>query len=95
MRVVSNKILKDFAAKHPAANDPLQDWRKIAEATIFTSYSNLRSSFKATDRVGDYYVFDIGGNKYRIVTAIHFNTQMLFIRYVFTHKEYDAWNKLT
>ena len=46
----------------------------------------------ATDRVGDFYVFDIGGNKYRVIAAIHFNRQMLFIRYVFTHAEYDQWS---
>jgi mRNA interferase HigB len=40
---------------------------------------------------GDYYVFDIGGNKYRLIAAIHFNTQKLFIREVMTHKEYNKW----
>jgi mRNA interferase HigB len=38
-----------------------------------------------------YYVFDIGGNKYRVITAIHFDQQKLFVRHVFTHKEYDKW----
>ena len=43
-------------------------------------------------RVGDYYVFDIGGNKFRIIAAVHFNRQLLFVRHVFTHKEYDRWS---
>lgn len=43
------------------------------------------------DKVNDYVVFDIAGNHFRIVAAIHFNTQMLFVRHVFTHREYDAW----
>ena len=47
--------------------------------------------FNATDKVGDFYVFDISGNKYRIVTSIHFNHQKLYVRYVLTHKEYDKW----
>ena len=51
----------------------------------------LKASFNAVDRVGDYYVFDIGGNKYRLVAAVHFNRQMLFVRHVFTHRQYDRW----
>jgi mRNA interferase HigB len=51
----------------------------------------LKAVFNATDRVDKYYVFDIGGNKYRIIASIHFNTQRLYIREVCTHKEYDSW----
>jgi mRNA interferase HigB len=42
-----------------------------------------------------YYVFDIGGNKYRLVTAIHFNTQIIYVRHLLTHEEYDRedWKK--
>jgi len=40
---------------------------------------------------GNYYVFDIGGNKYRIVAAIHFDHQKLYVLHVYTHKEYDKW----
>ncbi len=92
MRVISNKSLVDFATLHPAAAKPLQAWRKIVESNTFSNFSGLKSTFNSTDRVGTFYIFDIGGNKYRIVASIHFNTQKLFIRHVFTHKEYDAWN---
>lgn len=94
MRVISNKALKDFATAHPAADAPMQDWRRVVEASTFASFAEIKRTFNATDRVDPYYVFDIGGNKYRIVTAIHFNTQVLYVRHVFTHKEYDRWNKL-
>lgn len=92
MRVISNKALTDFAGIHPAADEPMQAWRKIIEARPWVNFADIKSAFNATDRVGDYYVFDIGGNKYRIITAIHFNErQKLYIRHVFTHKEYDSW----
>lgn len=92
MRVISNKSLLDFAAIYPAATKPLQAWRKVVESNTFLNYADLKATFNATDRVGEFYIFDVGGNKYRIVAAIHFNTQKLFVRHVFTHKEYDAWN---
>lgn len=91
MRVISNKALTDFATRYPQANEPLQAWRKIVESRSFVNFAALKSTFNATDRVADYYVFDIGGNKYRIIAAIHFNRQQLFVRHVFTHKEYTSW----
>ena len=91
MRVLSNKALTDFSTIHPASHAPLQGWRKIVESRTFASFADIKTSFNATDKVADYYVFDICGNKYRIVTAIHFDYQKLYIRHVLTHKEYDKW----
>lgn len=92
MRVISNKALMDFAQAHPDADRPLQAWRKIMESHAFANFAQLKTLMNATDRVGEFYVFDIGGNKYRIVSAIHFNRQMVFVRHVFTHDEYDKWS---
>ena len=91
MRVISNKALFDFAAIHPEAETSLQAWRKIVEAANFNNFADLKRSFNATDKVGDVYVFDIGGNKYRLIAAIHFNRKMVFIRHIFTHRQYDKW----
>ena len=92
MRVINNKPLVDFSKRHPEASASLQAWRKIMEKSDFAHFSELKSAFNTTDKVGSYYVFDIGGNKYRLIVAIHFNRQMLFVRHVFTHQEYDKWN---
>ena len=91
MRAISNKALVDFAGIHPEAQTPLQAWRKIIEADNFTSFGELKAAFNSVDKVGDYYVFNIGGNKFRLIAAIHFNTGMVYIRHVFTHQEYDKW----
>lgn len=93
MRVISNKALADFSADHADSEIPLQVWRRLMEAGRFSNFAELRRVFNAVDRVGDYYVFDIGGNKYRLIVAIHFNRQMVFIRHVFTHKVYDSWKR--
>jgi mRNA interferase HigB len=93
MRIISNKALQDFALLHPQAATPLQEWRsKICTATI-KSYAELKSLFNSVDKVSDYFVFNIAGNHYRLIAAIHFNTQTLYIRSILTHKhkEYDKW----
>lgn len=91
MRVISNKALKDFADRNLEASAPLQAWRKIIEKGSYPHFASLRATFNSVDRAGDYYVFDISGNKFRIVTAIHFATQCLYVRHVFTHVQYDRW----
>ncbi|MDR2875399.1 MAG: type II toxin-antitoxin system HigB family toxin [Methylobacillus sp.] len=91
MRVITNHPLVEFARKHLEAGEPLQAWRKAVENSTFSHFAELKATFGAVDRVGDYYVFDIGGNKFRLIAAIHFNRQMLFVRHIFTHKEYDKW----
>ena len=91
MRVISNKALVDFAALHPEAQAPMQAWRKIVESRDFRSFAELKATFRAADKVDDFYVFNIGGNKFRIVAAISFSYQKLYLRHVFTHKEYDSW----
>jgi mRNA interferase HigB len=91
MRVVSNRTLLTFSADHRDAEAPLQAWRKAMESGNFSSFAALRTCFRSVDRVGPYYVFDIGGNKYRVIAAIHFNRQMLFVRHVLTHRQYDRW----
>lgn len=91
MRVISNKMLIDFAAQHRDAGVPLQIWRKLIEAGTYQGFAELKGTFGSADKVSDYIVFDIGGNKFRLVCAVHFNRQMVFIRHVFTHKEYDKW----
>ena len=91
MRVISNKALTDFSTIHPLAGESLQAWRKIVGSRTFLNFAEVKTTFNAVDKVGIYYVFDIGGNKYRIVSAIHFDQQKVFVRHVFTHKEYDKW----
>ncbi len=49
--------------------------------------------YSAADRVGQFTIFDIGGDKWRLIVAIHYNVGTIYIRHVFTHVEYDEWNK--
>ena len=91
MRLISNKALRQFAGRHREAENTLQAWRVAIEKHSFRSFAELKRMFGAVDKVGDYFVFDLGGNKYRVIAAIHFKTQTLFVRDVFTHKEYDDW----
>ena len=91
MRLISNKALRDFAKRYPDADMSLQGWRRIVERSRLRNFAELKRAFNAVDKVRDYFVFNIAGNHYRLIAAIHFNTQILYLRWVMTHAEYDAW----
>jgi mRNA interferase HigB len=99
VHVVSRKALVGFWKIHADAEAPLASWFKAVSRGGFKSLAELKQTFQSVDYVNvggkGFYVFNIGGNKYRLIAAIHFNTQNLFIRHVMTHAQYDKgdWKK--
>jgi mRNA interferase HigB len=89
MKLISNKALREFGLKHADAAQPLQDFRRLIECREFANFAALRATFASVDKVGDRYVFNVGGNKYRLVAAIAFGPQLLWVKVVLTHAEYD------
>lgn len=95
MHIISRKALKQFWEQYPDSQSSLSRWYKIVEKTEFSGFGELRQTFPSADKVGDLIVFNIGGNKYRLIASIHFNRNKVYIRHVLTHAEYDkgAWKK--
>ena len=93
MHVISRKALREFWEQHPDSKIALSRWFKIMQQTDFGSFDALRATFPTADKVGEFTVFNIGGNKYRLIASIHFNRGKVYIRNVLTHHEYDrgAW----
>lgn len=92
MRIVSHRKLKDFYTQpgREDARGPLERWYAIAEDAAWTGLTDIRKDFSSADYVGNQHsVFNIGGNKYRLVVVAKFVMGYLFIRFVGTHKEYD------
>ena len=90
MHVISKKALKEFWTKYPDSENPLKAWFRTMRRSSHETLNRLRETFPKADKVGDKIVFDIGGNKYRLITVIHFNRGKVFVRHVLTHKEYDG-----
>ena len=89
MHVITRKRLLDFSEKYPNAEKPLDTWYRIVKKTDIANFSELREIFPSADKVENLTVFNISGNNVRLITAIYFNTQCIYIRYVLTHNEYD------
>ncbi|MDY6987229.1 MAG: type II toxin-antitoxin system HigB family toxin [Thermodesulfobacteriota bacterium] len=95
MHIITRKRLLDFAKKHPDCSTALESWYRIVKHTDFDSFAELRRTFPSADVVGNLTVFNIGGNKARLIAAIHYNTHRVYIRHILTHEEYDrgSWRK--
>jgi len=89
MHIITRKRLNDFAEKHPDAKSALQHWYRLMKSRNYASFADLRVVFPGVDRVGNLTVFNIGGNKARLIAAIHYNRRKVYIRAVLTHNEYD------
>jgi len=89
MHIISRKTLRQFWEQHPDSESALVQWFKIMQRRDFASFETLWATFPTADKVEDFIVFNIGGNKCRLITAIHFNHRKVYIRHVLTHQEYD------
>lgn len=91
MVVISKPVLRDFSALHPDAAASLQRWYLATKQADWPHFDAMRRTFSHADAVGnDRYVFNIRGNRYRLVALINFCIRTVFILFVGTHAEYDA-----
>ena len=90
MRIISRRPLREFAEKHADAKAPLDAWYRIIKGREYRSPHELREDFPTASFLGARRtVFNIGGNKYRLVVAIRYDARIVFIRFIGTHQQYD------
>ncbi len=94
VRILTWRVLREFGEKWPAASAPLAEWHKIARRAIWRNFADVKSTFGQTDQVKvksgqTVCVFDIGGNKFRLVAFVGYAKQKAYVLRVMTHKEYD------
>jgi mRNA interferase HigB len=89
MHVITRKRLNEFADTHPETKSSLAHWYQLVKNNNFSNFANLRETFPAADQEQNLTVFNVGGNKVRLIAAIHYNRGKIYIRAVLTHSEYD------
>jgi len=97
MNVVTRKRLVEFGWQHKGAVGPLDDWWRAMKAARLRSSDEVKAAFGTASFLGDReVVFNIAGNKFRLVAIFHYAKEdtkgRVYVRHVFTHKEYDAWS---
>jgi mRNA interferase HigB len=100
MRIIKLTTLLGFGTRHPDAMGPLKSWARTAKEADWKSIQDVRLAFRHADAVAVASgriatVFNVSGNKYRLITAIHYNSAKVFVLAFLTHAEYDkdAWKE--
>ena len=101
MRIIKPATVKAWASRHADAAGALGKWRTLVEDAEWENLTELRAVISSADEVTvasgrRVVVFNIGGNKYRLIAAIHYNTQIVYAMLFMTHAEYnkDKWKKV-
>ena len=90
--IISFKSIREFCAAHPgdgAAPEALGTWYRQSAKATWTKFADVRATFPHAELVGDYVVFNVGGNKYRVICEIYYEDAVVLMRHVLTHAEYD------
>ena len=92
MHIITKRRLRDFWRKYPDAQSSLEYWYTLTKAAQWQNPAELKLIFPTADLVGRLTVFNIAGNKYRLIARIEYRWQKVYIRHVLIHAEYDKGN---
>lgn len=90
MILIGRKQIVTFGSSHPQSRKPLSVWEGIITQTNYTRLNELKLTFPSADYVyGQYTIFNIGGNKYRLVSEIDYSARIVNVKRIWTHAEYS------
>ncbi len=89
MHIITRKRLNEFSKRYPDSGEPLDRWYRIVKQSNYKSFAELKRTFPSADQVGKFTIFNIGGNKYRLIAYIVYSAKRIYIRHILTHTEYD------
>jgi mRNA interferase HigB len=89
MHVISRKALREFWETRPDAELPLRQWEAIVKRADWQDWADLKATYGSADKVEKCVVFNVGGNKYRLIAMVSYSKRKVYIQHVLTHKEYD------
>ena len=93
LRVIAKKILREFWEKHGDCEQQLKAWFQEASKAEWTTPNEIKAEYPSASIIGnDRIVFNIKGNSYRLIVKLNFDYQMVWIRFIGTHAEYDKVN---
>ncbi|GAA5171318.1 MULTISPECIES: type II toxin-antitoxin system HigB family toxin [Halomonadaceae] len=95
MHIITQKRIWEAMEKWPRIATALEAWYRIMKASEPKDFAAMKGIFPATDKVGRYHVFDIGGNKIRLIAIVHYRAKRVYIHEILDHVDYDKgrWRK--
>jgi mRNA interferase HigB len=93
LRIIAKKILREFWEIHPDCEQQLKSWFKEINKAVWKNSNDIKSEYpSASILINNRFVFNIKGNKYRLIVKINFEYEMVWVRFIGTHAQYDKIN---
>ncbi|MBN4001702.1 type II toxin-antitoxin system HigB family toxin [Nostoc sp. LPT] len=92
MYIISLRILREYAETHSDCQEVLSNWYKVATKAKWSNLVEVQQVFPKAEAVGNFTVFNIKGNKYPLIVSIDYEGQLIYIKYILNHAEYDKEN---
>jgi mRNA interferase HigB len=89
MHIISRRRLREFWETNGDAETPLRRWYKLASKAEWDNFATMKADCPSADQVKHLTVINIGGNKYRLILEVFFEDQVVLVRQVLTHEDYD------
>lgn len=89
MRIVTTRKLKEFWTENKAAELVMREWIKTVYLADWKTSADVKNTFNSVNVYKNCTIFDVGGNKYRVIAKVEYQIYIVFIRFVLTHSEYD------
>ena len=95
MRIIKRGALVQFWEKHPDAKASLESWYAVVRRADWKTPAEMKRVYRNADLLGRRTIFNVSGNKYRLIARVNYRTQCVFVLYLLTHAEYDrgAWKR--
>lgn len=89
MHLITISNLRQDATPYPDVQKQLQEWYDIVRTTEWQSLIDVQSIYRDAEAIGNFTIFNIKGNKYRLIVSIDYEEQLVYYKYFLTHAEYD------
>jgi mRNA interferase HigB len=91
MRLLGEPLIEEFTKAYSQSGKALNRWVAVVRAAEWRSFVDLKKTFSRADYVAPQVIFNIGGNKFRLLAIIDFKESVVIVRAIMTHKEYNKW----
>ena len=88
MRVIGKKAIREYGKLHTDAVSSLSNWLQTTRKAMWQTFVEVRADFGSADQVGRRTIFNIGGNKYRLIARVNYRNQRVFVLHIMKHAEY-------
>lgn len=92
MHLIAISRLREAAAKFPDIATQIEDWNEIVKVVTWQNLTEVQQTYASAEAVGNFTVFNIKGNRYRLIVSMNYSRQLIYFKYFLTHAEYDKDN---